>query len=251
MARKTIIAGNWKMNLLPEEGENLVFSLAASCESKPDLEIVVFPPTALIPFVRDWVTDSIIQFGAQNCWTEMSGAFTGETSPVLLKTLGCSYCLVGHSERREIFGESNELVGRKAQALLNIGIKPIVCIGESLDEREAGVHFSKIEEQVKSLFSAVARESWFQLVIAYEPIWAIGTGKTATPEQADEVHAFLREVIRKEAGDLLADSMSILYGGSAKPSNASELLAQKNIDGLLVGGASLKFDDFSKIISAY
>ncbi|MBU2515613.1 triose-phosphate isomerase [bacterium] len=251
MARKTIIAGNWKMNLLPEEGEMLVVSLKTAFENKKNLEVVVFPPIGLIPFAREWIYDSVIRYGAQNCWHEVSGPYTGETSPELLKSLGCSYCLVGHSERREIFEESNELVGRKSQALVEMGIIPIVCVGESLAEREAAIHFEKIQQQVESVFEAVEKESWIHLVFAYEPIWAIGTGKTATPKQAEEIHQFIRKIIRQKSGDVLADAISILYGGSAKPGNAEELLAQDNIDGLLVGGASLVAEDFSNIIKAY
>lgn len=239
------------MNLLPEQAENLVQLLTAEVNNQADLEIVVFPPVGLIPFVRDWVLDSSIQFGAQNCWHETTGAYTGENSPELLKVLGCSYCLVGHSERREIFKESNELVGLKTRALLKMKITPIICVGESLSEREAGSHFDKIRDQVVSVFKALDRSYWLRLVFAYEPIWAIGTGKTATPEQANEVHRFIRDTIKDQAGESLAEGISILYGGSAKASNAAELLGKDSIDGLLVGGASLKADDFLNIISAY
>ncbi len=251
MARRTIIAGNWKMNLQPESGELLVDSLVAGTESKSDLEVVIIPPTALIPFAREWVMDSTIMYGAQNCWHKMAGAFTGETSPELLKTLGCSYCLVGHSERREIFGESNELVGLKTNALVKMRITPIICVGESLAEREAGTHFDKIKTQVESVFQALDQTSWLHLVFAYEPVWAIGTGKTATPDQADKIHQFIRKTISELAGPAMAEGISILYGGSAKPSNAAELLGKDSIDGLLVGGASLKAEDFSNIILAY
>ncbi len=251
MARKTIIAGNWKMNLLPEEGEMLVLSLKTTFENKKNLEVVVFPSIGMIPFAREWIYDSPLRYGAQNCWCEVSGAYTGETSPELLKSLGCSYCLVGHSERREIFEESNELVGRKSQALIEMGIIPIVCVGESLEEREAETHLEKIQQQVESVFAAVEKENWIRLVFAYEPIWAIGTGKTATPKQAEDIHQLIRRIIEQESGDVLANGISILYGGSAKPSNAAELLSQENIDGLLVGGASLIAEDFSKIIKAY
>ncbi len=251
MARKTIIAGNWKMNLLPDEAEALVLSLKAAYENKKNLEAVIFPPAALIPFAREWVMDSAIQYGAQNCWYELSGAFTGENSPELLKSLGCAYCLVGHSERREIFQESNDLVGRKTQALIEMGIIPVVCIGESLEQRESNVHFDIIQEQIESVFKLVAQENWTRLVIAYEPVWAIGTGKTATPEQAEEIHQFIRKLLSEKIGEIPASGISILYGGSAKPSNAKELLSQENIDGLLVGGASLKAEDFSEIIRAF
>ncbi len=251
MARTTIIAGNWKMNLLPDQGENLVMSLIADLENKPDLEVVVFPPTGLLPFARDWVMSSSLRYGAQNCWHEMSGAYTGETSPELLRVLGCGYCLVGHSERREIFGESNDLIGLKTRALIKVKITPVICVGETLEEREAGSYLEKIKGQVESAFDAIERSSWLRLVFAYEPIWAIGTGKTATPDQAEEIHQYIRNIIREKAGEILAEGISILYGGSAKPANAAELLGKENIDGLLVGGASLKAEDFSKIISAF
>ncbi len=251
MARKTIIAGNWKMNLLPAEGEELVLALKEHLAIKDNLEVVVFPPTGLVPLALDWITDSIIQLGAQNCWHQLTGAYTGENSPLLLKTLGCSYCLVGHSERREIFSETDELVGRKAQALISVGITPLVCVGESLEEREADKHIEKIQNQVKAVYNQVDKEVWTRLCFAYEPIWAIGTGKTASPEQADEIHRVIRNTVKNLAGDILANATSILYGGSAKPSNASELLQKVDVDGLLVGGASLKAQDFSQIISAF
>ena len=251
MARKTIIAGNWKMNLLPDQGEELVHGLKENLINKKNLEIVVMPPMAMIAFAADWTYNSPIRFGAQNCSDQLEGAFTGETSAELLKALGCGYCLVGHSERRELFGESSELVGRKAQILISMGISPIVRVGESLEEREAGRHFEKIKTQIQAIYKEVDKEKWTDLVFAYEPIWAIGTGKTASPEQADVVHRFIREQIRENAGEVVANATSILYGGSAKPSNAGELLAKVDIDGLLVGGASLKALDFSQIIAAF
>lgn len=239
------------MNLLPETAEALIDALATDIEDKPDLDVVVFPPTALIPYVKDWVAESPLRFGAQNCWYEVAGAYTGETSPELLHYLGCDYCLVGHSERREIFGESNELVGRKAQALIKMKITPIICVGETLTERESGEHLDKIRSQVESVFDGLEKAAWLRPVFAYEPIWAIGTGKTATPEQAEEIQQFIRKVINDRAGEVLAAGMSILYGGSAKPSNAADLLRQENIDGLLVGGASLKASDFIDIVNAF
>jgi triosephosphate isomerase len=239
------------MNLLPDQAELLVQDLISEFVTKPDLEVVIFPPTALLPFVRDWVLGSSIRYGAQNCWHEVSGAFTGETSSELLKALGCNFCLVGHSERREIFNESNKLVGLKTQALIKVGVTPIVCVGESLNERETGIHFRKIKDQVESVFALLDKASWLRLVFAYEPVWAIGTGKTATPEQAEEIHHYIRNIIKDLAGESLAEGIGILYGGSAKPANAAELLRKENIDGLLVGGASLKAEEFLKIISAY
>ncbi len=251
MSRRTIIAGNWKMNLLPAQGEELVVGLKETLVNKENLEVVVCPQMTLVSLALDWIMDSTIQLGAQNSSDELSGAYTGETSPELLRTLGCSYCLAGHSERREIFGETNELVGRKTRALISMGITPIVCVGESLEEREAGKHFDKIDNQLKAVYEQVSRENWPKLVWAYEPIWAIGTGKTASPEDANAVHAFMRNIIKDRAGEIVAGATSILYGGSAKPSNAEDLLSKPDIDGLLVGGASLKAEDFSNIIAAF
>ncbi len=251
MSRMTYIAGNWKMNLLPDQGEVLVSELVGSLKNKKDLEVIVIPTTGLIPFAVDWTSNSSIQVGAQNCSDMLSGAYTGETSPGLLKILGCTYCLAGHSERRVLYGETNEFVGRKAQTLLTLNITPIVCVGESLEEREGNQHLDKISEQIRTTYDQIEKEKWGDLIFAYEPIWAIGTGKTATPEQADEIHLHIRREIENVAGKLVASSISILYGGSAKPSNAKELLSQENIDGLLVGGASLNAEDFGKMISAF
>ncbi|MCP4751077.1 MAG: triose-phosphate isomerase [Proteobacteria bacterium] len=251
MARRTIIAGNWKMNLLPAQGEELVVELKEKLVDKENLEVVVFPQASLIPLAQDWIVDSTIQLGAQNSSDKLSGAYTGETSPILLRTLGCSYCLAGHSERRVIFGETSEWVGKKAQTLISVGIVPIVCIGESLTERESGRHLEIIEDQLVAVYDQVAKEAWPRLVFAYEPVWAIGTGKTATPEQAEEVHRYIRKKIEGLAGEIVANATGILYGGSVKPSNAADLLVKENIDGFLVGGASLDAEDFSKIIAAF
>jgi triosephosphate isomerase len=251
MARKTIIAGNWKMNLLPIPAEELVLEIKEDLTNQRNLEVVVIPQAALIPLVKEWTIDSAIQVGAQNCSNELSGAYTGEVSAELLRVLGCGYCLVGHSERREMFSESNEFVGQKAQTLISMNITPIVCVGETLEERESNAHFDKILAQVKAVYDQVDSDAWAGMVFAYEPIWAIGTGKTASKEQANEIHQFIRKEIRQIAGEILAGSTSILYGGSAKPSNAAELLDQSDIDGLLVGGAALDAGSFSQIINAY
>ncbi len=251
MARKTIIAGNWKMNLLPAEGEDLVTELKERLEIKENLEVVICPQMALLPMALDWIYDSVIQLGAQNCAEKLSGALTGETSPALLKALGCRYCLVGHSERRSLFSETDDMIGRKSQALLNMGLTPIVCVGESLTQRESGTHFTTIEAQISAVFRQLDQTDWTRLVFAYEPVWAIGTGKTATPKQAAEIHTFIRSKIKEYAGDIVANATSILYGGSANAANAAELLGESEIDGLLVGGASLKATDFSQIIASF
>ena len=251
MTRKTIIAGNWKMNLLPADGEELVDELKDQIKIKENLEVVICPQMSLVPMALDWIYDSVIQLGAQNCAEKLSGAFTGETSPELLKVLGCRYCLVGHSERRSLFGETDELVGRKTHALLTMGITPIVCVGESLTQREAGAHFATIDTQISAVFSQLDQTDWTRLVFAYEPVWAIGTGKTATPEQAVEIHQHIRTKIKEFAGEVVANATSILYGGSANAANAADLLGESEIDGLLVGGASLKAKDFSQIIASF
>lgn len=246
-----MIAGNWKMNLLPLEAEALVAELKERIVNKENLEVVICPQMALVPLAMDWIVDSPLQLGAQNCAEQTAGAFTGETSPELLKFLGCRYCIVGHSERRAMFAESDEIVGRKAAALLGMGLTPIACVGETLDQREAGTHFDIIAAQVAAIFEGVSPERWPGLVFAYEPVWAIGTGKTATPEQANEVHRWIRDRIGKTAGEVVANATSILYGGSANAGNAANLLEQGEIDGLLVGGASLKAGDFAQIIAAF
>jgi len=251
MERTTIIAANWKMNLSPSGGENLISSLKESFSIQPGLEVAVMPQAPMISMVSQYLGMSGISLGAQNCSNAISGALTGETSPSLLKNLGCDYCLVGHSERREIFSESNQLVAEKANLLLSLGIIPIVCVGETLQERENNTHFDKISDQVNIIYSMTSNELWKNLVFAYEPIWAIGTGKTATPDQANEIHQFIRKSIKNNACENLAGSVSILYGGSVKPDNAAQLLQQTDIDGFLVGGASLKPEDFIKIINAY
>ncbi len=251
MARKTIIAGNWKMNLLPVDGEELVAELKERIAIKENLEVVICPQMALVPLALDWIYDSPIQLGAQNCAEKLAGAFTGETSPELLKVLGCRYCLVGHSERRALFGETDENVGLKTRAVLSMGMTPIVCVGETLDQREAGTHFETIDTQVTAVFKLIDRETWTGLVFAYEPVWAIGTGKTATPSQANEIHQFIRGRIKELAGEVVANATSILYGGSANAGNAADLLGESDIDGLLVGGASLKASDFSQIIASF
>lgn len=251
MVRQTIIAGNWKMNLLPSQGEELVTGLTERLVNRKNLTVVIIPQTALIPMASKWIIDSIIQLGAQNSSDKLSGAYTGETSPELLSILGCVYCLVGHSERRKFFSETDDLVARKTQTLISVGITPIVCVGESLEDRESGKFFEVIEKQVEVIYSQVAQEAWTRLVFAYEPVWAIGTGKTATPDQANDVHQFIRKKINNYAGEAVANTTSIIYGGSANPSNAAELLAASEIDGLLVGGASLKTKDFSQIIAAF
>jgi len=250
MARKKIIAGNWKMNLLPKEAWELVDGLKEGLVIKPLVEMVVLPQTGLLSLVGELLQDSVISLGAQTSSKYRNGAHTGDGSPDLLRALGCRYALSGHSERRQDHGESDLEVAEQALSQIAAGLKSIVCVGESLSEREAGSYKEKIAAQVKALYSTVPKELMGELVLAYEPIWAIGTGKTASPEQAEEVHSFIRSQIATLAGEAVANLTPLLYGGSAKADNAASLMGKPNIDGLLVGGASLKSDEFLKIYQA-
>ena len=238
-----LIAGNWKMHKTVRESIDFVVDLDKHSEAHEQVEILVFPPhTALYPLKG--ISGKIL-LGAQNFYHEEKGAFTGEISPLMLENL-VDYLLIGHSERRQIFAESDEMVNHKVRIALKHGFKVVLCIGETLEEREAGKTLEKIRMQLQKGLESVARPLMKNVVIAYEPIWAIGTGKTATPEQAQEVHAFIRGALE----DLVDDpsGVYILYGGSVKPGNAGELLSQPDIDGVLVGGASLNVGDFSDII---
>ena len=212
------------------------------------VEIVVAPPfTALYP-VAQRLKGSNIMLSAQDCFWEDEGAYTGEISPPMLADVGCAYCIVGHSERRHIFGEGNDAVAKKARALLAHGISPIVCVGETLEERERGDAVEVVGSQLQGSLEGLSPEDMTRVVVAYEPVWAIGTGKTATPHQAQEMHAFIREWLRKRFGEDIASSIYILYGGSVKPENIRGLMAMEDIDGALVGGASLKASSFAQII---
>jgi len=249
--RKKIVAGNWKMNKLVAEGVTLVQELNSFMAGyKTNAKVVIGVPFTHISQCVDIVDEDNVFISAQNCSEYDSGAYTGEVSVQMIKSLGLKYVIVGHSERREFFGDTDELVGIKAIKCLENGISPIVCCGETLEERESGNHFNVIKRQLLKAFIGVQRSSIFDVVIAYEPIWAIGTGQTASPEQAQEIHAYIREVIGEMYSVEIASEISILYGGSVKPNNAAELFSQNDIDGGLVGGASLKFEDFMQIIKA-
>ena len=246
--RRILIAGNWKMHKGVGEALELVEGLLAKFSSPPAVEVAVMPPfTALHP-VSQVLKGSFISLGAQNVYWEEQGAFTGEIAPPMLKELGCVYTIVGHSERRHIFGEPDEWIAKKAVALQKVGIVPIVCVGERLEEREAGDAKKVVEMQLEGSLEGVAWDGPELPVIAYEPVWAIGTGKTATPEIAQEMHSFIRGWLAHNLGDGVADRVRILYGGSVKPENTKGLLSQKDIDGALVGGASLKADSFAGIV---
>ncbi len=246
--RRILIAGNWKMHKGVGEAVELVDELLSIFSSPPSCEVAVMPPfTALHP-VSGRLKGSFVKLGAQNVYWEDQGAFTGEISPLMLKEIGCHYAIVGHSERRHIFGEPDQWVAKKAVALQKVGIIPIICVGERLEEREAGDAEGVVASQLEGSTQGVSWDPETLPVIAYEPVWAIGTGKTATPEIAQEMHAFIRGWLSENEGDDVASRVRILYGGSVKPENARGLLAQRDIDGALVGGASLKAQSFAGII---
>lgn len=248
--RRPFIAGNWKMNLNRASATGLARDLVECVGTVTAVEIAVCPPSVYLDAVGSIVKGTSVGLGAQNMYYEQDGAFTGEISAAMLKDVGCKYVILGHSERRRIMGESNEAVCRKVHAAVAAGLVPIVCVGETLQERQAGKTFDIVREQVYGSLAGLQVEQAKSLVIAYEPVWAIGTGVNATPEQAEEVHADLRNALEARFGAALAAEMRIQYGGSVKPSNAKELLAKENIDGALVGGASLKAGDFKPIIEA-
>ena len=246
--RKPLIAGNWKMYKTGPEAKETAARLVELVGSDTAVDVMIAPPfTALVP-VAHVLQPSPIALGAQNLHWESEGAFTGEISPGMLKAVGCTYVLIGHSERRQYFGESDEGVNRKTQAALKSSIIPVVCIGETESQREAGEMFSVLDKQIALGLEGVSLRTAQELVIAYEPVWAIGTGKTATKEQAQEAHAAIREKLAQALGNDLANGIRILYGGSVKPGNAKDLMAMPDIDGALVGGASLKPDTFAEII---
>lgn len=249
MSRAPFICGNWKLHKTVAESVALARAVADASADLSGVEVGIAPVfTALHP-VRQAVADSSLRVGAQNCWHEPQGAYTGEVSPPLLADLGCSFIIVGHSERRQIFGETNAGVNQKVRAVLATGLQPIVCVGETLAQREANETLQVVGAQVREGLAGLSSEQVGSLVVAYEPVWAIGTGKTATTDQAQEVHAAIRALLRELAGEQ-ADRVRIQYGGSVKPANAADLLAQPDIDGALVGGAALKADDFAAIIRA-
>lgn len=248
--RKTIIAGNWKMNKTPSETKAFAEEFKALLPKTKWCDIVVCVPAADLSAAVRAFKDSRIAVGAQNVYFEKSGAYTGEVSADMLADLGVRYVIVGHSERRALFGETDEVVNKKVHAALDAGLNPIICVGESLAQREMGVTLELIALQVKSALAGVGAEQMRRCVVAYEPIWAIGTGKTATSEQASEVCTAIRALIRAQYGARVARSVTIQYGGSMKPDNARELLAHEDIDGGLIGGASLEAKSLMEIVHA-
>ena len=245
--RKAVIAGNWKMNKTVSEAVELICELKKLVFDVTDTDIVVAPPFLAIYRVAQEAKGSNIRISAQDIFWEEKGAYTGAVSPMMLSDVGCKYTIVGHSERRQYFGETDETVNRKIRAALGQGLAPIFCVGEAIEQRESGETFSVIETQVRRGLSGLSPLEMKDLIVAYEPVWAIGTGKTATGEQAEEVHAFIRGLL-KEVSQGTADNTRILYGGSVNPDNVDGLMAKSNIDGALVGGASLKAEDFARIV---
>lgn len=247
--RTTLIAGNWKMNNDREAAKALASELVEALPEVPaGVEVLVCPPTIDLCCVAHKLEGSAIALGAQNCYWEASGAYTGETSVPMLKSAGCTYCIIGHSERRDYFHESDEDQNKKAKALVAGGIVPVFCCGEPLEVREAGTYVEHVVAQVKAGLEGLELASADQLVVAYEPIWAIGTGMTATADDAQEVCHAVREALVELFGAEMADGIRVLYGGSAKPGNIAELVAKPDVDGALVGGASLKAADFSEMV---
>jgi triosephosphate isomerase (TIM) len=248
--RRPFIAGNWKMNTTRSEALALVQGLRQALTNVDTVDVAVCPPSVYLDAVAGALQGSTIGLGAQNMYHEPKGAFTGELSGAMLVDVGCRYVILGHSERRRILGESNESVCSKVHAAFAAGLTPIVCVGETLEERQAGKTTDIVAEQFFGSLAGVSAEQASGVVIAYEPVWAIGTGVVATPEQAEEVHADLRRILAGRYGAAVADQIRIQYGGSVKADNAAELLAKDNIDGALVGGASLQADGFAKIVEA-
>lgn len=246
--RKPIIAGNWKLNHNIKEAIELVTELKRELSDTNDVEIVVCPVFTAVASVAEVLMESNIGTGAQDLYWEDSGAFTGEVSAPLIKEAGAEYVIIGHSERRQYFGETNETVNKKLKAALAANLTPIVCVGEVLEERESGKTFDVVQKQCEESLTGISSEEVEKTVIAYEPVWAIGTGKTATPDQAEEVHKFIRELLAKLHSEEVANTIRIQYGGSVKPDNTAELMGQPDIDGALVGGASLKSDSFTAIV---
>ena len=250
--RKKIVAGNWKMNTTVPEGVELAKAVAAKANEVPaGVELVVAPPFTHLALVADALKGSPVKLSAQNCADKEKGAYTGEVSVAMLCSVGCNYTILGHSERRQYYGETDAKLVEKTKLALAAGLKVILCVGENLDEREAGKHFDVVSNQTKAVLYNFTAEDMKNIVVAYEPVWAIGTGKTATAEQAEEIHACIRKVLADKFGAQVADEMTILYGGSCKPSNAKELFAQPDIDGGLIGGAALKADDFIQIALSF
>lgn len=251
MSRTPVVAGNWKMNHTSASALATAAAVAAGMKGVSGVETIVCPPFTSLHAAREGLSGSVeVALGAQNCYHEESGAFTGEVSPQMLLDAGCAWCIIGHSERRALFGEDDALLNRKLRYALDCGLKVMFCIGETLAEREGGSMNVVLERQVSEGLKGLEAAHFDSLVLAYEPVWAIGTGVTATPEQAEDAHAFVRGLVAGLFGEAIASALRIQYGGSVKPDNAAELIGKPNVDGFLVGGASLKADSFLGIVHA-
>lgn len=246
--RKKVIAGNWKMNMLPNEAIKFISDLAPMVKNA-ESEVIICAPYTDLFYVLLNAQDTTIKIGAQNVHYEEKGAFTGEISPKMLKCIGTQYVIIGHSERRQYFNEDAEIIAKKAKAALNEGLKPIICVGETLNQREEGKTNEIIKNDINTIFKEINADEMKNVIIAYEPIWAIGTGKTATPDEANDTIKEIREDIKNLYGSDISEEIRILYGGSVKSSNAKELFNMSDIDGGLIGGASLDSDEFSKIVN--
>lgn len=249
--KSKLVIGNWKMNESFEEAQDLIIAMAEALEKLTlETEVVICPPFPYLELATDHAEENDFHAGAQNCSEYASGAYTGEVSAKMLASMGVDFCIVGHSERRKYFNESNQVIAAKVDRLLEEGIVPVVCCGELLDDRKSENHFQVVEKQITESLFHLSKEQFEQIVIAYEPVWAIGTGETATPQQAEDMHAFIRALVEKKYGTETAYNTYILYGGSCNAKNALELFARENVDGGLIGGASLKAEDFVTIIEA-
>ena len=251
--RKQIVAGNWKMNKTFQEADDLINDLVEFVGNNDtgNTEVIICPPAVYLELASDMANESGLFIGAQNVNDHESGAYTGEISAAMLQSMNIDYCIIGHSERRKYYNESNEMLAEKVNRVTEHDIRPIFCCGELLPEREAGKHFDVVKTQLEESLFHLSEEDFKNVVVAYEPVWAIGTGVTATSEQAQEMHSYIRSLIKEKYNADVAENTTILYGGSCNPKNARELFANKDVDGGLIGGASLKADDFAKIIQSF
>ena len=251
--RKNIVAGNWKMNTTLQEGVKLAQDVDNALKGvEPKCDVIVCVPFTHLASVNGVITNpNKLGLGAENCADHAKGAYTGEVSAAMVASTGAKYVILGHSARRQYYGETSETLREKVALALENGLKPIFCVGEVLEEREAGKHFDVVKSQLVDGLFNLSAEDFAKIIVAYEPVWAIGTGKTATADQAEEIHAYIREVIAEKYGKEVADNTSILYGGSCKPSNAKEIFAKADVDGGLIGGAALKCEDFMGIVTAF
>lgn len=246
--RTPFLAGNWKLNGLRKDACALAKAIADGCKGLEAREVMIAPPFTALGSVREVIASSNVKLAGQDLYWEDKGAFTGQVSGPMLVDTGCTHVIIGHSERRQFFGETNYTVAKKVAAAARTGLAPVVCVGETLGERESGETMRVIAQQVSGGLCELPAEAYGRLIVAYEPVWAIGTGKTATPEQAEEVHAAIRALLKEATNAETAERTRILYGGSVKPDNITEIMACPNVDGALVGGASLKADDFLRIV---